>query len=88
MTADAHKRDKDFLDPDEIGALLEAAKKGRHGVRDYLLLLLMYRPGLWVSEAVSIRREEVTLHRARLWVRWLKAGLSTGFEVQRYGKLL
>ena len=74
--ADRHERAKDYLSPGEVVRLLDAAKAGRHGVRDYLLLLLTYRHGLRVSEAVGLRRDELDLDRARLWVRRLKGGLS------------
>lgn len=73
---DAHERRRDFLNEAEIAALLDSAKAGRHGVRDHLILLTMYRHGLRVSEAVGLRRDEVDLDRARLWVRRLKNGLS------------
>jgi integrase len=74
--ADAHERRRDFLSETEIGGLLEAAKAGRHGPRDYLLMLMMFRHGLRVSEATGLRREEVDLDHARLWVRRLKNGLA------------
>ena len=65
-TTDTHARGKDFLSDSEIGVLLDAAKAGRHGIRDYLLLLAMFRHGLRVSEAIGVRRDEVDLDHARL----------------------
>ncbi|MDD9967963.1 MAG: tyrosine-type recombinase/integrase [Myxococcales bacterium] len=75
-TADLHERDKDFLDEPEVQKLLDAAKKGRHRVRDHLLLLMMYRHGLRVSEAIALKVKDVNLRQSRLWVQRLKNGLS------------
>ena len=74
--ADGHERAKDFLTRAELASLLDAAKAGRHGTRDHLLLMMMFRHGLRVSEAVSLRLDELDLDRSMLWVHRLKGGLS------------
>ena len=78
---DEHERARNFLSDAELDVLLGAARKGRHGVRDYLLLLMMVRHGLRVSEAVRLRRQDLNLGRARVWIRRLKNGLSVEHPV-------
>jgi type 1 fimbriae regulatory protein FimB len=90
---DAHERAKDYLADDEMERLLKAAKQGRHRVRDHLLLLMLYRHGLRVSEATGLRRKQVNLAQARVWVARLKNSLSveqpiTGDELRAIRRYL
>lgn len=68
-------RTREYLTPSEIEALLEAAATGRHGHRDRTLLLIMYRHGLRVSEAISLRWEQLDLKAGLLAVQRLKQGV-------------
>ena len=70
-------RGKDFLTEAEISLFLDAARQGRHGVRDYLLMLMTYRHGLRVSEVVDLRLRDLDLDTGRLYVRRKKGSLST-----------
>ena len=81
LLTDGHERARNFLSDGEMDALLEASKKGRHGVRDFLILLRMFRHGLRVSEAVRMRRQDLNLKRARVWIRRLKNGLSVDHPI-------
>lgn len=69
-------RSREYLTPDEVERLLSAAgQRGRHGARDRTLLLLMFRHGLRVSEAVSLRWDQVDLKAGLLHVQRLKHGV-------------
>ena len=74
---DAHERSKNYLDPSEVERLLEAAKEGRHGARDHALLLIMYRHGLRVSEAVGLKLDHMNMRESRIWVKRVKGSLDS-----------
>ena len=68
---------KNFLTTNEMKRFLAAARKSRHGVRNFCLMLTAYRHGLRVSELVDIRLKDLDLETGRLFVRRLKGSLST-----------
>lgn len=72
----AETRSREYLTADEIGKLLQAAKTaGRYGQRDRTLTMIMYRHGLRVSEAVSLRWDQVDLDGGMLAVVRAKNGV-------------
>jgi integrase len=70
-------RPKNFLTQAEITRFLIAARKGRHGIRNYAMAFLAYRHGLRVSELINMRVADVDLDTGHLFVRRLKGSLST-----------
>lgn len=76
VATDAHEREIDFIDISEADRLVDATKTTRYPIRNALLLLMMYRHGLRVSEAINIRVSDIKVERSRMWVRRLKQGLS------------
>jgi type 1 fimbriae regulatory protein FimB len=79
---DTNPQGKNFLTEPEIARLLQAAKQGRYGIRDYALLLVGYRHGLRVSELVGLRLDQVRLDEGRIWVKRLKGSLDTDQPMQ------
>ncbi|MGA9549301.1 MAG: tyrosine-type recombinase/integrase, partial [Rhodomicrobium sp.] len=74
---DLASRPKDFLTRGEVRALLAAAKDGRHGARDHLLLTMIFQHALRAIEACRLRVDQVDLEAARVWVDRVKGGRST-----------
>lgn len=68
-------RSREHLTPTEVDALIAAAKaSGRYGQRNSTLLLLMFRHGLRVSEAIALKWDAVELKQGLLHVSRLKNG--------------
>src|SRR5512135_1862597 len=68
-------RDREYLRPDEVEALMKAARHlGRHGERDAAMVLLMFRHGLRTAELVSLKWSQVDQKRGYLDVKRAKGG--------------
>lgn len=66
---------REHLTPKEVEALAKgAARSGRHGARDALIIRFMAQHGLRVSELCAMRRSQVDLDAKRVYVRRLKNG--------------
>lgn len=74
----AERRSREYLTAHEVDQVIAAARKmGRHSCRDAALILFMYRHGLRVAEAVSLRWDVVDLRAGLLHVHRIKNGLPT-----------
>ena len=74
--------ERNYLTPGEVEALLKAAKRGRHGERDYYMILSAYRHGYRVTELVTARLVDLDLAAGRIYVRRCKGSLSTTHPIQ------
>jgi integrase len=74
----SESRGREHLTPTEVEALASAAAKvGRHGARDALMIRMAFRHGLRVAELVSLRRDQVDLEAGVVHVRRVKGGLDS-----------
>jgi type 1 fimbriae regulatory protein FimE len=71
-------RAREYLTESEVEQLIAAARKeSRYGARDATLVLMMFRHGLRVSEAISLPWDAVHFEEASLDVSRLKNGKPT-----------
>jgi integrase len=69
--ANAEYRVREHLTESEIAKLLAALKGNRHGHRDWLIGLMIYRHGLRVSEACYLRWDDIDLASRTIVIRRL-----------------
>ncbi|HBX5698827.1 type 1 fimbria switch DNA invertase FimE [Klebsiella pneumoniae] len=66
-----------FLTAKEVQAMMQAARQGPTGERDYCLILLAFRHGMRISELLDLHYHDLDLNKGRVNVRRLKNGFST-----------
>lgn len=87
-------RTREHLLSEEVEAMRSALKKsnGRHAHRDSTLILLIYRHGLRVTEASTLRWEQVDFSGGTIYVKRVKKGIPSvqplyGDEIRSLRKL-
>jgi site-specific recombinase XerD len=76
-------RTREHLTEVEVGKLLAALRANRHGQRDWLIGLLIYRHGLRVSEACDLRWDDISLAKRTIIVRRLKGSDDSTHYLER-----
>jgi site-specific recombinase XerD len=76
-------RTREHLTEAEMTKLLAALKANRHGNRDWLIGLMIYRHGLRVSEACDIRWDDLDLPKRTIAVRRLKGSTDSVHYLER-----
>ena len=66
-----------YLTEPEVNAMIQAARQRRRGLRDALLIRMIFRHGLRVSEAVGLRWCDLDLEDNTVHIHRLKRGLPT-----------
>jgi type 1 fimbriae regulatory protein FimB/type 1 fimbriae regulatory protein FimE len=68
-------RSREYLTLDEVDSLMKAAgTTGRHRHRDRMIILMMFRHGLRVTEAVNLRWDQVDFKSGQIHINRLKNG--------------
>jgi integrase len=71
----ACSRSREYLRPDEVERIISAVKSiGRHKVRDTQLILMMFRHGLRVNEALDLKWTDIDWVTAHVHIKRLKQG--------------
>jgi type 1 fimbriae regulatory protein FimB/type 1 fimbriae regulatory protein FimE len=76
-------RVREQLTEAEMTKLLAALRQNRHGHRDWLIALLIYRHGLRVSEACDLRWDDIDLSKRTIIVRRLKGSTDSSHYLER-----
>jgi site-specific recombinase XerD len=76
-------RVREHLTEGEMAKLLAAPKQNRHGHRDWLIGLLIYRHGLRVSEACDLRWDDLDLPKRTIAIRRLKGSTDSVHYLER-----
>lgn len=66
---------KNWVTASEVEALRKAARKTRNPARNELIILMLYRHGLRVSELCHIKLEQLNLDQATVFVKRSKNGI-------------
>jgi site-specific recombinase XerD len=76
-------RVREHLTEAEVAKLLATIKSNRHGHRDHMIALLIYRHGLRVSEACDLRWDDLDLTKRTIIVRRLKGSTDSTHYLER-----
>jgi site-specific recombinase XerD len=79
----AEYRVREHLTETEIEKLLAVLKRNRHGQRDWLIGLMIYRHGLRVSEACDLRWDDIGLASRTIVIRRLKGSRDSTHYLER-----
>lgn len=76
-------RVREHLTESEMMKVLAALKAKRHGHRNWLIGLLIYRHGLRVSEACDLRWHDIDLVKRTIQIRRLKGSVDSAHYLER-----
>jgi site-specific recombinase XerD len=76
-------RVREHLTEAEMAKLLDALSRNRHGQRDRLIGLLIYRHGLRVSECCDLRWDDIDLTKRTIIIRRLKGSNDSTHYLER-----